>query len=133
MISFRLPELPSDYLEPSVTNESHDTIIEINDRASGDIKIFDAHSSVLCRRCEYFKVALSENWARKVDDKFRLSLEVSSEAFKIILRGICSGTINLKKTNTSILMELMLASDILLLHEFFNYLRSKLDEKRNEK
>ncbi|CAI2164652.1 13077_t:CDS:2 [Funneliformis geosporum] len=124
--------LPSDCLKLSETNNSHDTIIEINDRSSGDIKIFDAQSSVLCRRCEYFKVALSEKWAKKVDDKYILKLDVSSEAFEIILRGICSGTIIFNNPSTNILMELMLASDILLLHEFFNYLRSKLDEKRNK-
>ncbi|CAG8514319.1 12907_t:CDS:2 [Ambispora gerdemannii] len=132
MLSYRLPELSSGSLDLSVTNDPHDTIIEIYDKTSGDIKIFDAHSSVLCRRCEYFEVALSGKWARKVDDKYKLSLDVSSDAFEIILKGICSGTIILENLNTNILMELMLVSDILLLHEFFNLLRSKLDEKRDK-
>ncbi|CAG8674733.1 12404_t:CDS:1, partial [Funneliformis caledonium] len=68
MISYRLPELSTDSLESSATNDSHDTLIEIDDKTSNDIKIFDAHSSVLRKRCEYFKVALSEKWATKVDD-----------------------------------------------------------------
>ncbi|CAG8588184.1 13387_t:CDS:2 [Ambispora leptoticha] len=131
MLSYRLPELSSDSLDLSVINDPYDTLIEIHDRTSGDIKDFNAHSSVLRRRCEYFKVALSEKWTRKIDDKYKLRLDGSSDAFEIILKGICSGTIILKNLNTDILMELMLASDILLLHEFFDLLRSKLNEKRD--
>jgi len=81
-----LSEISSDSLGLSVTNDPHDTLIEIHDRISGDIKIFDAHSNVLSRRCEYFKVALSEKWARKVDDKYKLKLDVPSDTFEIILK-----------------------------------------------
>lgn len=86
MLPYSFPDLTTDSLDPPVTDGSYDTILEIYDRTSGDIKIFDAHSSELRRRCEYFKVALSEKWARKIDDKYKLSLEVSTEAFEIILK-----------------------------------------------
>ncbi|RIA94773.1 hypothetical protein C1645_759258 [Glomus cerebriforme] len=132
MLTYHFPEISSDSIPLPVTDHLHDTIIEINDSKSGNIKIFNAHSSVLCKRCEYFKVALSEKWAKKVDDKFKLRLDDLPDAFEMVLKGIHSGTIVLENLNTNILMELMLISDILLLQDFFNFLRSKLDEKKDK-
>ncbi|GET01166.1 BTB/POZ domain-containing protein [Rhizophagus clarus] len=109
------------------------SIYEIYDRTSDNVKVFDAHSSKLRRKCEYFQVALSEKWARKIDDKYKLCLEVSIDAFEKILNGICNGKITLNDPDTDTLMELMLISDILLLQEFFDYLRSKLNGKRDKK
>jgi hypothetical protein len=86
MFSYSFPDLTTDSFDLPETNGPHDTLLEIYDRKSGNIKIFDAHSSELRRRCEYFKVALSEKWARKVDDKYKLSLEVSTDAFEILLK-----------------------------------------------
>lgn len=86
MFSYTFPDLTIDSLDPPVTDGPHDTLLEIYDRTSGNIKTFDAYSSKLRRKCEYFKVALSEKWARKIDDKYKLSLEVSTDAFEIILK-----------------------------------------------
>ena len=86
MLTYHFPEVSSDSVSLPVTDYLYDTIIEINDRKSGNIKVFNAHSSVLCKRCEYFKVALSEKWAKKVDDKFKLRLDVLPDAFEIILK-----------------------------------------------
>jgi hypothetical protein len=88
MLTYHFPEVSSDSVSLSETDldHFHDTIIEINDRKSGSIKIFNTHSSVLCKRCEYFRVALSEKWAKKVDDKFKLRLDVLPDAFEIILK-----------------------------------------------
>ncbi|CAG8646789.1 15517_t:CDS:2, partial [Acaulospora morrowiae] len=132
MYSYHLPEIPSNSLDTSVTSDLHDTRIEVCDRATGDVKIIDANSNVLRKRCEYFNIALSEKWARRVNNQYKLRLDVSYEAFEIILNGINNGTIIVKNPNTDILMELMLASDILLLHEFYNFLRAKLDEKKDK-
>ncbi|CAG8574844.1 uncharacterized protein OCT59_014930 [Rhizophagus irregularis] len=132
MVSYTFPDLTTDSLDPPIIDGPHDTLIEIYDRTSGNIKTFDAYSSKLRRKCEYFKVALSEKWARKIDDKYKLSLEVSTDAFEIILKGICDGKVTLYNPDTNILMELMLISDVLLLLEFFDFLRSKLDEKKNK-
>lgn len=86
MVSYTFPDLTTDSLDPPIIDGPHDTLIEIYDRTSGNIKTFDAYSSKLRRKCEYFKVALSEKWARKIDDKYKLSLEVSTDAFEIILK-----------------------------------------------
>ncbi|CAI2176309.1 13737_t:CDS:2 [Funneliformis geosporum] len=132
MISYCLPELSTDSLNASTTNDPHDTLIEIDDRTSNDVKNFDAHASVLRSKCEYFKVALSDKWATKIDDKYKLKLDGSSDAFEVILNGICSGKIVLNNPDTDLLMELMLISDILLLHEFIDILRSELDGKKDK-
>ncbi|CAG8487164.1 6118_t:CDS:2, partial [Scutellospora calospora] len=127
MLSYRLPELSSD--SDTITNGPHDTLIEIYDKRSNKVKIFEAHSNVLCNRCEYFKIALSDKWARKVDDMYKLRLEVSFDAFELIFNGICSGTIILNEPSIILSMELLLISDILLLNEFIDFLKPKLLER----
>jgi len=85
MISYHLPELSSNSFEPSKIDDLIDTLIKVHDKTSGDVRVFNAHSNVICKRCEYFKIALSEKWAKKVDDKYKLRLDVSPDAFEIIL------------------------------------------------
>ncbi|CAG8651756.1 2123_t:CDS:2 [Cetraspora pellucida] len=128
MISYNLPELSSESLN-DIKKEPHDTLIEIYDKKSNNVKVFNAHSNVLCNRCEYFKIALSEKWAKKDDNKYKLRLEISCDAFEIIFNGICSGTIILTDLNITTSMELLLASDLLLFHEFLDFLKIKLLER----
>ncbi|KAF0476752.1 BTB-domain-containing protein [Gigaspora margarita] len=129
MISYRFSELSPDSSNNSTTNDPHDTLIEIYDQGSNNVKVFNAHSSVLCSRCEYFKIALSDKWAKKDDNMYKLRLEISCDAFEIIFKGICSGTIILKNLNVIISVELLLASDILLLQDFLDFLKIKLLEE----
>ncbi|CAG8832269.1 19670_t:CDS:1, partial [Gigaspora rosea] len=84
MISYQFSELSSDSSNNSTTNDPHDTLIEIYDQGSNNVKVFNAHSSVLCSRCEYFKIALSDKWAKKDDNMYKLRLEISCDAFEII-------------------------------------------------
>ncbi|CAG8612525.1 38525_t:CDS:2 [Gigaspora margarita] len=129
MISYRFSESSSDSSNNSTINDPHDTLIEIYDQGSNNVKVFNAHSSVLCSRCEYFKIALSDKWAKKDDNMYKLRLEISCDAFEIIFKGICSGTIILNNLNVIISVELLLASDILLLQDFLDFLKIKLLEE----
>ncbi|CAG8797138.1 32654_t:CDS:2, partial [Racocetra persica] len=109
----------------------YDTIIEVGNELANK-KTFQAHSIILYGRCEYFKVALSQQWARKIDDKFFLNLRdmnFSANTFELILNGC----ISLSEHDTiSILAELLIASDVLLLQELFDHVKSQLFEKRSQ-
>ncbi|KAF0435298.1 kelch-like protein 17 [Gigaspora margarita] len=113
----------------------YDTIIEVGNELT-DQKVFQAHSVILYGRCEFFKVALSQQWARKIKDKFLINLRnmnFSSNAFELILKYIYSGRISLgKHDNIFMLIELLIASDVLLLQELFDYVKSQLFEKKSQ-
>ncbi|CAG8724902.1 8408_t:CDS:2, partial [Dentiscutata erythropus] len=109
----------------------YDTIIEVGNELT-DKKTFQAHSVILYGRSEFFKVALSQQWARKVGDKFFINLydmKFSSDTFELILNG----RISLGEQDTiSMLTELLIASDALLLQELFDHVKSQLFEKKTQ-
>ncbi|CAG8741446.1 9291_t:CDS:1, partial [Dentiscutata heterogama] len=65
----------------------YDTIIEVGNESTNK-KTFQAHSVILYGRSEFFKVALSQQWARKIGDKFFINLHdmnFSFDTFELIL------------------------------------------------
>ncbi|RIA93436.1 hypothetical protein C1645_762492 [Glomus cerebriforme] len=52
-----------------------------------DIKTFKVHSAILCARCPYFQVALSNSWIKKENDKFTFTKpNISPKIFDVILK-----------------------------------------------
>ncbi|CAG8674755.1 12406_t:CDS:2 [Funneliformis caledonium] len=80
MISYSLAELSTD---SSATNDPPGTLIEIDDRNPTMSRFQRAFKDAP----KYFKVTLSEKRATKVDDKYKLRLDVSYDAFEIILKN----------------------------------------------
>ena len=67
------------------TNEGYDVIIYAGENENA--KELYAHSIILHVRSQYFRAALSNEWANKKDGKFVLKKSnISSQIFKIILR-----------------------------------------------
>ncbi|CAG8476646.1 940_t:CDS:2 [Dentiscutata erythropus] len=129
MISYNLPDLSTDSFD--VSNKTNDTLIEIVDKKSDKVEVFLAVSKVLCNKCEYFRIALSDKWAKK-DDNYKLKLEVSCDAFKVIFDGICNGSIILNNLDLAFTIDLLFVSDLLLLHDFLDFLKVKLLEENKE-
>ena len=72
----------------NVMNESdyYDVEIKIGN-GDDNVKIFKAHSHILKARSSYFRVALSDNWAKRSENEIILfeKENLSSKIFEIIL------------------------------------------------
>ena len=78
-------ELSSDYEKLFEKEIGYDFIIYSGEEPN--VKEIHAHSNILCIRSQYFRTALSNEWAEKKDGKFILKKpNISPQLFNIILR-----------------------------------------------
>uniref|UniRef100_U9TCL4 BTB domain-containing protein n=1 Tax=Rhizophagus irregularis (strain DAOM 181602 / DAOM 197198 / MUCL 43194) TaxID=747089 RepID=U9TCL4_RHIID len=78
-------EVIDDYERLLETDEGYDVIIYAGENEN--VKELHALSNILCIRSQYFRTALSNEWAKKKDGKFILEKPtISPNIFKIILR-----------------------------------------------
>ncbi|UZO17795.1 uncharacterized protein OCT59_009134 [Rhizophagus irregularis] len=119
------------------TND-YDVIIQVGEEF--DIEYFKAHSNILKIRSSYFDSALSSNWAKKEGNVFTFKKpNIKPNIFRIILKYIYTGTINIKSVIVeNNLIELLIAADEINLDELVDYIQNHiitLDQewfKRNE-
>ncbi|KAG9306458.1 hypothetical protein G9A89_003568 [Geosiphon pyriformis] len=77
-------------------------------------KTFHGHSPILAARSSYFAVALSSNWVKRENNTIIFSKpNISPQMFEVILRYIYSGEILLDEYEVPIIVELLVAADIL--------------------
>ncbi|CAB4377870.1 unnamed protein product [Rhizophagus irregularis] len=89
-------EVVNDLEKLLTTEKGYDVIIYAGENEN--IKELHAHSNILCTRSQYFNTAFSHEWAEKKDGKFIFKKpNVSPQLFKIILRFIYCGKIDLKE------------------------------------
>ena len=81
----RSQEVIDSYEKLFETDEGYDVIIYAGENET--VKELHAHSIILRIRSQYFRTALSNDWAKKKDGKFILEKpNISPQLFKIILR-----------------------------------------------
>ncbi|GBC09566.1 hypothetical protein RclHR1_08990010 [Rhizophagus clarus] len=103
-------DLINDYEKLFEIDKGHDVIIYAGE--DKDVKEIFAHSFILCIRSQYFSAAFSSEWANKKDGKFILKKpNISPKMFKIILRFIYCGKIDLANLQTLELLDLLMAVD----------------------
>ncbi|GES77284.1 BTB/POZ domain-containing protein [Rhizophagus clarus] len=103
-------ELINDWEKLLETEKGYDVIIYVGE--DENIKEFRAHSIVLCTRSQYFHAALFNEWANKNDGKFIFNKpNFSPQIFKVILRFIYCGNIDLTKLQGPELLNLLIAVD----------------------
>ncbi|GBB93254.1 hypothetical protein RclHR1_02140007 [Rhizophagus clarus] len=110
-MSFEFPqELINDYEKLLEYDKGHDVIIYAgHDENAEEIH---AHSIILCNRSQYFRAAFFNEWAEKKDGKFILKKpNISPQIFKIILRFIYCGKIDLTNLQGPELLNLLIAVD----------------------
>ncbi|RHZ84155.1 hypothetical protein Glove_85g98 [Diversispora epigaea] len=92
---------------------------------------FHAHSTILRARSPYFKSALSNQWANKKKDGMILFTKpnISSPVFTLIIKYIYTGVLDLTNVSSSDILELLVASDELILEELFKHVQNYLIEK----
>ncbi|CAI2183240.1 4579_t:CDS:2, partial [Funneliformis geosporum] len=123
-----LPNLSKDLSILLSDNEDYNMIINVGEQPN--IKQFKVHSIILRVRSPYFRVALSSEWAKIENNYITFNKpNISPKVFEVILKYIYTGTIILDEdinTNTSTILELMIAADELCLQEIIDYAQSYL-------
>ncbi|GBC17495.2 BTB/POZ domain-containing protein [Rhizophagus irregularis DAOM 181602=DAOM 197198] len=107
------------------TNDGYDVIIYAGENEN--VKELRAHSSILCIRSKYFCTAFSRVWANKKDGNFIFEKpNISPQIFKIILRFIYCGKIDLTKLLGPEILELLMALDELNFHSLISHVQEYL-------
>ncbi|RHZ84096.1 hypothetical protein Glove_85g108 [Diversispora epigaea] len=96
-----------------------------------DTQEFRAHSMILRARSPYFKSALSNQWANNKKDGMILFTKpnISPLVFTLILKYIYTGVLDLTNIKNSDILELLVASDELLLEELMPHIQNYLLKK----
>ncbi|RGB35302.1 hypothetical protein C1646_699911 [Rhizophagus diaphanus] len=98
----------NDYEKLLETGERSDVIIYVGENEEE----FRAHSAILCIRSEYFRAAFSNNWAEKKDGMLIFKKpNIESNLFRIILRFIYCGDVDLTKLQGPEVLKLLIAVD----------------------
>ncbi|CAG8589579.1 10732_t:CDS:2, partial [Acaulospora morrowiae] len=91
---------------------------------------FRAHSVILRARSPYFKRALSDSWVTIKDGIILFNKpNISPVVFALILKYIYSGNLDLNKISNTDVLDLLVASDELLLRELLDHIQDYLIER----
>ncbi|CAI2171876.1 15300_t:CDS:2 [Funneliformis geosporum] len=114
-------------------DNADDYYVIINVGEGLDTTDFHAHSIILKARSLYFKRALSENWITNKNGIITFKKpNISPTIFEIIIRYMYTGILDLNDQTGNEILDLLVASDELLLEELIIFVQSHLFEKQNE-
>ncbi|RGB26129.1 hypothetical protein C1646_770820 [Rhizophagus diaphanus] len=125
------PELSQNLSQ--LLDDTYDYDIIINVGENSNTKEFHAHFNVLRARSPYFKRAFSQNWIKKENGVYVFTKpNISPIVFEIIIGYMYTGIIDLRKHVVSDILELLIASDELLIEELVTFAQNYLIENQNE-
>src|ERR1044072_5899455 len=94
---------------------------------------FKAHSNILRIRSSYFNAALSSNWIKKEGNVITFKKpNIKPNVFRIILKYIYTGTIDLNASIIEDLYELLIAADEINLDEFVKCIQKQITISNQE-
>ncbi|GES81015.1 hypothetical protein GLOIN_2v189594 [Rhizophagus clarus] len=124
-------EVSEDYEKLFKTERGYDVIIFAGENE--DLKEIHAHSLILCSRSQYFCAAFYNDWVEKKDGKFILKKpNISSELFKIILRFIYCGKIDLTDMKGPETLKLLMAVDELNIQNLILCIQKHLIDNQSD-
>ncbi|CAB4410370.1 unnamed protein product [Rhizophagus irregularis] len=110
-----------------ILNDADDFNVIIQVGEDNNIKEFRAHSVILRARSSYFKSALSNEWVTKKDGMYLYNKpNIAPTVFGIILKYIYTGVLDLREHQGNDILELLVASDELLLEELSGHVQEYL-------
>ncbi|EXX57431.1 hypothetical protein GLOIN_2v1778704 [Rhizophagus irregularis DAOM 181602=DAOM 197198] len=122
-----LKSLSTDFTKLLFNAEDYNVIIKVGDSN------FKAHSCILRARSPYFHSALSRDWAMKEGNNIIFEKpNISPKIFEMILSYLYSGTISLEQEHPTTILDLLTASDELILLELFTHVKEYFFEKHNK-
>ncbi|CAB4399532.1 unnamed protein product [Rhizophagus irregularis] len=114
-----------------ILNDADDFNVIIQVGEDNNIKEFRAHSVILRARSSYFKSALSNGWVTKKDGMYMYNKpNIAPTVFGIVLKYIYTGELDLEEHKGNDILQLLVASDELLLEELFEHVQEYLFKKR---
>ncbi|GBC04589.1 hypothetical protein RclHR1_05760007 [Rhizophagus clarus] len=114
-----------------ILNDADDFNVIIQVGENEHVKEFHAHSVILRTRSPYFKSALSNKWITKKNDMIIFNKpNITPLVFDIILKYIYTGELDLTRYQDEKILELLVASDELLLEELFKHVQDYLIKKK---
>ncbi|GBB98679.1 hypothetical protein RclHR1_00330006 [Rhizophagus clarus] len=112
-------------------NDADDFNVIIHVGENNNTKEFRAHSVILRARSPYFKGALSSDWVTKKDGMILYNKpNITPIVFDMILKYIYIGELNLEEYLDRDILELLIASDELLVEELFEHVQDYLIKKQ---
>ncbi|UZO09152.1 uncharacterized protein OCT59_029389 [Rhizophagus irregularis] len=116
------PKLSQNFVELLDDDEYYDITIEVGE--DPNVKIFRAHTGILCYRSPYLRRYLASN--KKNNDNVLAHIKlpnISPDTFQIILKYIYGGIVSLNENDTSDIFKILVAADVLHLNEMVDYLQ----------
>ncbi|GBC07287.1 hypothetical protein RclHR1_07360010 [Rhizophagus clarus] len=124
-------EVVDDYEKLFENEEDYDVIIYAGENK--EIKEIHAHSLILRTRSQYFRIAFSKEWSEKKDGKFILRKpNISPQFFKMILRFIYCGKIDLEKLQGPDILKLLIVVDEINIQTLIKYIQEYLTKHQDE-
>ncbi|CAG8748687.1 26651_t:CDS:2, partial [Gigaspora margarita] len=118
-------DLVEDFKKLYESKEHHDTIITVGKEPN--VEQIPAHSAILCTRSSYFHSALSDKWVKRKNGYLVLSKpNISALTFKIILKFLYCGNVDLKSQESGTILELLVATDEFLIHQLTYFVQDFL-------
>jgi hypothetical protein len=125
-----LSELSNDIGKLFDQEEGYDVIIKAGE--GNNSREFKVHSLILRARCNYFKSALSSNWARRGEGgiiNFNKP-NISPKTFEFLLKYLYTANIDLSKQGITELLQILVAADELNLQKLINHVEQHLLENQ---
>ncbi|UZO08884.1 uncharacterized protein OCT59_029129 [Rhizophagus irregularis] len=123
--------LSQNYIEILADDEYYDVTIEVG--SDPHVKIFRAHMIILCYRSPFLRRILTSSRNNNNNILTHVKLpNITPEIFQIILKYIYGGIISLNEHEPSEILEVLVASDEILLQELVDYLQDYLIENKYE-
>ncbi|RHZ69984.1 hypothetical protein Glove_276g76 [Diversispora epigaea] len=119
-------KLSQNFIEFLNDKDDYNVIIEVENNKNS----LSAHSNVLKYRSSYFRRELENIQPNENNIKIINKPNVSTQIFKVILRYIYGGIVNLENTETKFIYDLMLITDEFELEELSNKLETFLIETK---
>ncbi|GBC49037.2 hypothetical protein GLOIN_2v1837915 [Rhizophagus irregularis DAOM 181602=DAOM 197198] len=124
-------EVVNDLEKLLTTEKGYDVIIYAGENEN--IRELHAHSDILCTRSQYFSTAFSNELAEKKDGKFIFKKpNLSPQLFKIILRFIYCGKIDLKELQGPEVLKLLIVVDEFNIQSLISYIQNYLIKNQDE-
>ncbi|RHZ88771.1 hypothetical protein Glove_21g331 [Diversispora epigaea] len=122
-------DMAEDFKQLFETMEGYDIKIYAGD----DSQEIHAHSLVLRARSPYFRGALSSEWVKKEKGYFLFKKpNVSAQVFKIILKWVYCGIVDLREYEGPEILKILIASDELGLQKLIDFIQKFLIDNRDD-
>ncbi|GBB88261.1 hypothetical protein RclHR1_01480026 [Rhizophagus clarus] len=128
---FGLPRLSKDLTKLLDNKKNYDFIVNVDKNVNR--KAFYLHSIILETRSAYFEDVLSNGLVKKENNTFILDFpDISVNVFNILVRYIYGGTINIRREEATVILNLLIACEKFKLKELCDNVQNYLTVYHHE-